>query len=667
MRRAPRRAAPLPRAAHSLTSPSPSLSPPADWWNAVDAALAKARAVNSVPGTPARGTTSRAQSASSARPGAATSTIIGAAFGVDGDEEELGAAVVYVVEVRRAVPAAEVSDAAAAVLAAGAGGAPPARAASAASRRPASARSVLATTVGATLTAAAPAAAAAEAAALVGAASMTPWAVVYMGAQTAYKLDGLLPNGHYQVRVSAIGRHAFSSPCRALSVHMPPLAPFAPVAVRVGARSAALRWYPGELGADKFEVQVKIVEALLPLATAPDAAATLGRRVNDGTVFEGRNALETARRAALTARAAQAAGAPPPTPRGEADAHTHWEEDATMRGTGVNEHAWATVFTGVSTYASITGLFANTVYRVRVVAFSSAGAASRPSHEMQLVTRDNGADVQRTAAGVVEDFTVECRPPGDAGGSPRGDLDASVASAAPPATPRDAALAALQDVVVGDTILFTEDVFMDGSREVDIYNSTAPREVPEDRPNSRFLCSRTVAAVVIGDSASALVAGTGASAALGAPGGPVYVGKQAAALRAMNRAADASAAAAAPVGAHGGAYARAAAPPAGNAEDAVRGRTLQLSVEWSVLSLAPPKERAGLIPGKVIPPRAGATAAERAAFAPAQYTLPMGAVIERKAADLAKLDVFRTQWFEETKGAGGRWSFAEEIAASYDR
>jgi hypothetical protein len=73
-------------------------------------------------------------------------------------------------------------------------------------------------------------------------------------------------------------------------------------------------------------------------------------------------------------------------PRTAEDA-ARWEEDVSLPS---NAHAWATVFTGSSTFAVIKGLFANTVYRVRVVAFSSAGSASRPSFETQVVTLDNG-------------------------------------------------------------------------------------------------------------------------------------------------------------------------------------------------------------------------------------------------------------------------------------
>ena len=625
----------------------------ADWWNAVDAAIEKARVAAVTPA--ASRNASRINSARSTayhthRPSSASApSVVGPNLGIDGDNAELGASVVYIVEARRSVPEQEVSDAVAAVLLGGT-----TSRTSSAMARPSSARSVLTSNLGATIPSGMTAqAAASEAASLLGAGSMTPWAVVYMGSQTNYKLKDLLPNGHYLVRVTAIGRHSISSPCKPLQVHMPPLAPLAPIVISVGSRSVSLRWYPGELFADKYEVQVKIVEALLSTDTDPQMAATLGRRLNDGSVFEGRCVNDSDHRALLCARATRV------NTNGVVDvpnSRAQWDEDATFGAHGANAHTWATVFTGVSTTAAITGLFSNTVYRVRVVAFSSAGVASNPSHEIQFVSLDNGSDLKLSVAGVVKDFTVECRP-----------ADASELTVVNSATisPRESLLASQQDIVVGDTILFTEDVFMDGTPEHDVYHSIAPKEVPEEREHSKFLCSRTVAAVVIGETASRLAAGTGSSAALGNPGGPVYVGLQANAIKALKRPADANAEDAC-INSHTTiASARKHTSPPGNIEDALRTRSLLLQVEWSVLSLPPLKERPNGM--KALPPRPGSTPFTRAAANSDVYALPMGSIVNRRASDLSKLDIFRMQWFEETKGGDGRWSLAEEMAASYDR
>ena len=84
-----------------------------------------------------------------------------------------------------------------------------------------------------------------------------------------------------------------------------------------------------------------------------------------------------------------------------------------------------------------------------------------------------------------------------------------------------------------------------------------------------------------------------------------------------------------------------------------------LQVDWCTLSLS------ARDPSQRISARAAASggAAEQAAQHPEHYMLPQGGIIWRKASDLAKLDLFRTQWEDEQ----GRWSLSEELAASYDR
>ena len=50
-----------------------------------------------------------------------------------------------------------------------------------------------------------------------------------------------------------------------------------------------------------------------------------------------------------------------------------------------------------------------------------------------------------------------------------------------------------------------------------------------------------------------------------------------------------------------------------------------------------------------------------AARAPELYTKPVGCSITRSARELARLDIFRSQWAEEE----GRWRLEEELAASF--
>ena len=95
------------------------------------------------------------------------------------------------------------------------------------------------------------------------------------------------------------------------------------------------------------------------------------------------------------------------------------------------------------------------------------------------------------------------------------------------------------------------------------------------------------------------------------------------------------------------------------AAEALAARSLLLQIEWSVLSLPPPaKDRRRL--------RAGASAADLAAAFPDTYALTMGTIVPRRAAALAKLDVFRTTWRDEENASGSRWALGEEVAASFD-
>lgn len=68
--------------------------------------------------------------------------------------------------------------------------------------------------------------------------------------------------------------------------------------------------------------------------------------------------------------------------------------------------------------------------------------------------------------------------------------------------------------------------------------------------------------------------------------------------------------------------------------EAAQRRVLSMQVEWCAVSIA----------------RAGT------------YSLPAGAIIKRRQADVAHLDVYRTMWADEA----GRWSCLEELRASYD-
>jgi len=621
----------------------------ADWWNAIDAALEKAANVNSAPGTPARGT-SRASSAASLRPSASGFPSLSRELGISCEDEDLKSAVVYVLECRRFVPSEEVTAAAAAVVDATSRTASSnsTRPRSSSGSRPTSARSTLHTPISLALTAGGLKEAAEEAAAL-STGSYTPWSVVYMGSTPRFRLRSLLPNAQYELRVTAIGRHAASNPTRPIRASLPPLAPFAPVMVRVAPRTATLRWYPQAMGADKYEVQVKLMEALAP----PGQAGSSGRRENDGGIVCGRNFSELDMRALVTSGEQRVSmGETAMGGRGL------WAEDADIGGEmgKTREQAWATMYTGMHTFTTITGLLANTVYRVRVLAYSSAGTPSRPSHELQLVTIDNSKFSPITVASVVKDFVVQCKPVVDKESAPP--LSATTSVTLPPTLSLSPILekvsradcATLQDLVVGDTIVWTEDVWINGKAPLDKFHPAPPKEVAWfPGPDCIHLTNRTIAAQILGDSASKLGQGTGNSANVGGELGPMPVGAMAKALTLVGKF---------PENARTRKENAESDPTTGTLEDAVKGRVLTLQVEWCTLAPGFGSRDSTV---KVL--RASHGPHALAASAPELYMKPMGCNIHRTANELSKLDVFRTKWVDEA----GRWGFAEELGASYDR
>lgn len=479
------------------------------------------------------------------------------------------------------------------------------------------------------------------------------WSVVFMGPGTALNLGDLLPNNEYQLRVSAMGRHSFSVPSKILSVNLPPLPPFAPVLVKTEPRGVTLRWYPGELGADKFEVQVKMMDSLkrdidaidedgkvdeslmLKITAGTDAVAM----APTGVLYKGRNVSEQAARKFATNRHYQrmlAAGAFGIGAQAERTEQELWLEHP--------EETWAVMYTGVHTFAQITGLYANSVYHMRVIAYNAAGVPSRASPETQVVTGGNGSSEAITVGNAQRMFVVECPP------LPITDPRAPHLKGKQPL--------ALQDVVLGDAILFTEDVFVEKVAEVDPYHPAGPKEVPEHAPRAEFYCSRTIAAVVIGDSASGMTTGQGHCSNLGGLNGPVPVGMTA---KAFNKSGYLAALQTTKIKTVNGKEVISVRPasasirrdkdaisgstdsgvehrgPVTCLEDALSARQLSLQIEFCTVS----KSRAANL----------------------GMAYPHGAIIKRVAKDLAGLDMYRTMWEDEA----GRWTLAEEMRASFDK
>ena len=122
--------------------------------------------------------------------------------------------------------------------------------------------------------------------------------------------------------------------------------------------------------------------------------------------------------------------------------------DAQARGAPVRAHgqaddSWKIVYEGRENTVKVTGLFANSVYRFRVRAVNVADSASVLSDLAQVSTMSSWTGLALQPKNAHEVFTVDCT----------------------------------DDIVVGDTILFTERLYVDKDGRL--------AENPEGRPSSK--------------------------------------------------------------------------------------------------------------------------------------------------------------------------------------
>jgi hypothetical protein len=268
------------------------------------------------------------------------------------------------------------------------------------------------------------------------------------------------------------------------------------VVVHTGSRTLSMRWYPGEMGAARFAVQAAPVQSLLPIAKAAQARvaaesgtdpAVAGVAVEAlaaarATLARGRNVSERAARTLITTGHLHSGAE-------WADEEEHPGEEHAAGGAGrwaegtLPAEAWRTVYTGAHACATVAGLVANTVYRLRVVALNAAGDASVPSPEAQAVTLDNALVVPWTPGNAARQFVVEV---------PRAHTHAGP----------------MLDLVVGDVCCWTEDVFVEGRGSVAPGAPAPPlKETTPDHAAAKFVCTRTLAATVLADNATRMGSG----------------------------------------------------------------------------------------------------------------------------------------------------------------
>jgi len=526
------------------------------------------------------------------------------------------------------------------------------------------------------------------------------------------RLDDLCPNSTLRVRVTALTRQAASPPSAPLPVVTRPLAPFAPVPIATTCRSAALRWYAAEGGAASFRLQMRKVGSISQL------------RADSGSVASRGTATRTAAEAALRHMPAITAAAP--GPGSSRRASTAAPQQLARSGSGGRSadggESWTTVYSGQHTYALIPGLAGGTVYRFRVVAVGPTGLCSPASAETQVLTprpAGLGASVGSAAVSLgtfsadraSEQFPVQVpclhlrRPMERVLATGRLDVDAVETARADGVeagcTPAGAAAASLTsgalcpDVVTGDTLVWTEEVWVSlpaATADALEFHYCSPGEggsvsghaqaalaaslieaselhvsggaAPPAKPGQRavLLCRRTVAATVQLDTATgaAIAGSTGIQSPAAGTGTITTASDIAESVRLRGselRPTDAD-------------YDSDEGEGAGY-EEAREGRTgsdhlpphLEAALERSLRRWGPDRRLTVSVEWSTVGPPLHLVRAYHepvAAAATARFRLLPGAMVRRHTTALAACGVFRAEWEDE----GGRWGALEEAAAS---
>merc|ERR1712232_20049 len=230
-----------------------------------------------------------------------------------------------------------------------------------------------------------------------------------------------------------------------ITIMTAPEVPQQPVVVETGAKHMRVKWYPGQGGADRYCLELFVVERLDNLETTESTPA---------------------KRSSMRRRRSSSSSLP--------------------RAKRPSDDGWIEAYTGKNTVALVDDLLPNTVYRLRVRAMNAKGLVSNPSLPTQVTTNKSSSRLERLQAksNASSYFDVECTG----------------------------------DIVVGDTILFTERVFEQASkaeRHLGLKRPGTPgssvsslsqqsissfdRFERQKSKNKVFITERTVAARVVND------------------------------------------------------------------------------------------------------------------------------------------------------------------------
>jgi len=191
--------------------------------------------------------------------------------------------------------------------------------------------------------------------------------VTYRGDRTRFEVKGLTPNRLYHFRLRYVGSRSNSVLSPPLLLMTAPLPTTAPILVDVTAQTVRVKWYPGQYGAFKFVVQMRLESS---------AGASGGNGGNNTTL----NMTNAATRKVATG----------------------------LVGADTGEDGWIAVYNGVDNVFTAPSLASATAYQVRVLAVNCQGNVSEPSDVVNFTTLPRTEVSALTPKNAGARFTIEC-------------------------------------------------------------------------------------------------------------------------------------------------------------------------------------------------------------------------------------------------------------------
>ncbi len=192
--------------------------------------------------------------------------------------------------------------------------------------------------------------------------------VTYRGDRTRYDVKGLTPNRLYHFRLRYVGSRSNSILSPPLVLMTAPLPTSAPILVDVTSQTVRIKWYPGQYGAFKF-----IVHMRLESSSTPTAGANLNNTAANAS------ALSSTRKVATG-----------------------------LVGADTGEEGWIAVYNGQDNVFTAPSLASATAYQVRVVAVNCQGNVSEPSEIVNFTTLQRSEVSALTPKNAGARFTIEC-------------------------------------------------------------------------------------------------------------------------------------------------------------------------------------------------------------------------------------------------------------------